>query len=136
MRAVFTQEVKILRFIWNPPSLHTVCGSQARLKTRWPHGWRDIQILLTYASNASSLAELRNVRSLQIAPRLPEDGAFDGGLTIRHEEIEMSTTLLTHDGHPLLVPDADVMSPVADSVADLRIDGFADRKRSARRLAS
>lgn len=125
-----------MRFVWNPASLETTCGSQTQLERRWPMGWRSIQLLLTYSSNALTVAELSTVRALDITAYLPRIGSPEGGLTIRHQEIEMSTTLLTPDGLPIAVQSINEVLRTAGAVRCLRVEGFTERKLSVKRLAS
>lgn len=125
-----------MKFLWNPPSLEAICRSQARLKDRWPSSWRDIQLLLAYTKHVDTVGDLRSLRALQVTPSLPEAAGQEGGLTIRHEEIEMSTTLLTADGRGLILPFGEDFTGVIDPVGSLRINGFTERGRSVSRIAS
>jgi hypothetical protein len=125
-----------LKFIWDPPSLEAICRSQAQLKEHWPLRWRDIQLLLTHTANALTVGELRTLRALQVTPRLPHVAGQEGGLTIRHEEIEMSTTLLTAEGRGIILQSVEDSNRLVDPVGNLRINGFTERGRSANRIAS
>lgn len=125
-----------MKFLWNPPSLEAICRSQARLKERWPSSWRDIQLLLTYTAHVDTVGDLRSLRALQVTPLPSSLTGREGGLTIRHEEIEMSTTLLTTDGRGLILQPGRDSTGLIDPVNILRINGFAQRSRSANRMAS
>lgn len=125
-----------MKFLWNPPSLEAICRSQTRLKERWPSRWRDIQLLLTYTAHVDTVGDLRSLRALQVTPLLPNLTGQEGGLTIRHEEIEMSTTLLTADGRGFIFQSGKDSTGLIDPVDTLRINGFAERSRSANRMAS
>lgn len=125
-----------MKFLWDPPSLEAICRSQARLKERWPSCWRDIQLLLTYTAHVDTVGDLRSLRALQVTPLLPSSTGQEGGLTIRHEEIEMSTTLLTADGRGLILKFGEDSTGLIDPVDSLRINGFSERSRSANRIAS
>lgn len=125
-----------MKFLWNPPSLGEICRSQARLEEHWPGCWRNVQLLLTYSANVDTVGDLRSLRALQVTPILPKVAGLEGGLIIRHEEIEMSTTLLTADGKGLVLPFREDPIGLIDPIENLQIDGFAQRRRSANRIAS
>ena len=82
------------------------------------------------------MGDLRSLRALQVTPLFPSVTGQEGGLTIRHEEIEMSTTLLTADGRGLIFQPGKDSTGLIDPVGTLRINGFAERSRSANRMAS
>lgn len=124
-----------MKFLWNPPSLEAICRSQVRLRERWPSCWRSVQLLLTYTAHADTVGDLRSLRALQVTPLLPKAAGQEGGLTIRHEEIEMSTTLLNAEGRGLVFPLGEDADGVIDPVGALRIDGFTERGRSVSRMA-
>ena len=125
-----------MRFVWNPPSLQTICQSQAALQRQWPTCWREVQMLIGYTSSALTVEELRSFHALAVTRQQPQLSNHECGLSIRYKEIEMSTTLLTAEGKNLVLRPIDESFETISSVGDLRVDGFSEQRRFAHRAAS
>tara|TARA_R110002020_G_scaffold18619_2_gene64754 strand:+ start:1434 stop:1781 length:348 start_codon:yes stop_codon:yes gene_type:complete len=89
-----------VKIAWPRGDLEVICASEKLLRQRFAEADAAVKLLLTVLHQSDTLREVRNFRSIQLFLVHPT-GKRDGGLLIRHKEIDVTATLLNDDNATL-----------------------------------
>jgi hypothetical protein len=85
-----------VKIAWPRGDLEVTCASEKLLRQRFAEGAAAVKLVLTVLHQSDNLREVRNFRSIQLFLVHPA-AKRDGGLLIRHKEIDVTATLLNDD---------------------------------------
>jgi len=85
-----------VKIAWPRGDLEVTCASEKLLRQRFAEGAAAVKLVLTVLHQSDTLREVRNFSSIQLF-LVPPTGRRDGGLLIRHKEIDVTATLLNDD---------------------------------------